>query len=45
MYYSRRFIGMRCNYQLELNQFFAGTPLLQLPAPASLSAAPPVLKY
>jgi hypothetical protein len=34
---------VRCNYQCELNQFFAGTTLLQLPAPASLSAALPVL--
>ncbi|TVU38674.1 hypothetical protein EJB05_12058, partial [Eragrostis curvula] len=41
---SGRFIGVRCNYQYELYQFFSGTPLLQLPAPASPPpvAAPPV---
>jgi hypothetical protein len=39
---SGRFIGVRCNYQYDLNQFFSGTPLLQLPAPASPPAAPPV---
>ncbi|KAK3127254.1 hypothetical protein QOZ80_7AG0570420 [Eleusine coracana subsp. coracana] len=41
---SGRFIGVRCNYQYELSQFFSGEPLLQLPAPAVPPAVanPPV---
>nr|CAB3454530.1 unnamed protein product [Digitaria exilis] len=36
-----RFIGVRCNYQYGLYQFFSGAPLLHLPAPASPPVAPP----
>lgn len=37
---SGRVIRVRCNYRYELQQFFSGTPLLQLPAPAPARPSP-----